>query len=447
MQQLLVGAFCFAFLGAGQIRAEVVNGAVPGLMPPLMELQVATRLEAKTLRQLGQILEEEAPQAFQRGAKDLKGAAEGLKLTLGMSVDRSSWRFGGLGRETTPIWLHLSKLMESLSKEKSVTEAQLKGLRDWYGTVDQANRDLMSEASLANLKALSEALEAVEVPLKAFDAPETVFLEVSLNASKLQRRSFDAIDFFARVQHQLKTGLKEKPPGNPTFENITMDAEAAVKTPNGEVFRGMDDAFKAEIEKIASQLETFSKSKTAILAGDMVWFRDSASRGRAIAGELKSGKFAALAAVVEWSNEVYATSFNEPSLAPALLIHSQMMLMGAEVGLLKRIGKGLEVARQQGASGLTLQRDGMKIVVKGVDQKLTFDFVESGSLNDQIEVTLRLAKATLGNSRLDKVNREKLEAVIVSLENQLVGLTRPSLGTDWADWVTELAKLIELYNF
>ncbi len=447
MQWFFGAVVWFAFVGAGQVSAEVVNGAVPGLMPPLMELQVAARLEAKTLRQLGQILEGEAPNAFRAGRRELLGAAEGLKLTSGMSPDPKSWRFGGLSRETTPILLHVSNLMAALQRQKNLTDAQLSGLRDWQRHFEEANRALMVEPSLQNLNALSVALEAIDVPLRAFEAAETVFLEISLNASKLQRRSFDAIEFFAGVQNQLKSGVKQRPPGNPIFENITMDADEALKNPEGQVFDGMDAAFKEELERLAAQLEAFSTTKSEILAGDVAWFRNTASKGRTIAAELKGGKFAALAGVVEWSNEVYATSFNEPSLSPALLLHSQMMLVATEVDVLKRVGRGLDAARRQGASGLTLQCNGMKIAVKGVTQKLTLDFIEAGSLSDQIEVTLRLAKNTLERSKLDKGHQAKLESVIASLENQLVALSRPTLGTDWAEWVTDLSKLVDLYRF
>jgi hypothetical protein len=447
MQWFLVGAVWFGFMGIGQVGAETRNGAVPGLMPPVMELQVAARLEAKTLRQLAQILEHEAPNVFRTGRRELQGAAEGLMLRQGMSADATSWRFGGVGRETTPILLHVSDLMKALAGDRTVTESQLRGLRDWFEAFQEADRTFMLEPSLQNLRALSDSLESVEVPMRAFDAPETRFLETALNASKLQRRSFEAIDFFASIQSQLKAGVKEKPAGNPVLEGVTMDVDQALKNPNGKVFQGMDAAFKEEIERLAAQLEAFSKTETTMLGGETVWFRNAASRGRTIASQLEDETFATLKAVVEWSNEVYETSFYEPALAPALLIQSQMMLVADELDLLRSIGKGLDAARKQKVKRLTLNRGGIKVMVNGVDQTLTFDFVEVGSLRNQIETTLRLARNTLEQSKLDKVNTSKLMSVIDALEGQRAALGKPTLGTEWVNWVTTLSKLVDLYNF
>lgn len=435
------GRFIFAFfLGLICVCpawAQETNGAVPGLLPPLTELQAATRLEHKTLVQFADILLEEGRKARRFGGFKLGREAEGVILLGGVVGDDGSMKFDGLNREIQPIKTHLDRLVLQVLAEVKLTDAQKAGLSAWKARVDEAFALCDKEPTLRNLRSYADSLIAITEALAEFDSPEVAFLEAGLDAWKLGRSVENAGSYFSFVLKAHKAELPKAAALAREFDGISIDPEKYTGKDSDKILSGLDARFVAWIGRIQKRLKSVSEKK----------FSEQIGQGEKLKAEISTGSWESLQHLMDWSDGVYQQLYGDDKMAPVMLRHSQMLLINSILTRFTKLGQIAGEGRKNGASSATFNTDEFVAEVENLKTAATVRITKSGELGFYLEETRRLAHLTLRESKLEAADRKTLEKAITAIEEVQKEMGEAIQFKRWSEWARQIYSITELYRF
>lgn len=410
------------------------NGAVPGLMSPTMEFQFASRMEGKTLFQIGEDVVREGRKSIRDKQAIQSGPAQGMRVT-GVEDKSETWMISGIGREIVPIQMHIHRITRQFKESEKLNAVQEKALEGWLAKFDGiANRIAKEDAKIDELDKLSDILllDVSEV-FDAVDRPDVHLLEAAMMAQVIDQRLYQIDFYFDQV-------LKLYRSRDPRTENISLvldgvgihPSQALAKKSTSKAVTGLGERYGSRVEYVHRHLKSGG--------GEVALIEEL----EALQRNFDDGKLTRIEEARNVMDKIYREIFSKKVLAPVAL----------------RVGIGMYTQNQQNLIANLIDAvkrtpDKEDYVIGGIRMKifnakggLSLVFIDDKKLvHSQLDSLIRLAEETRDKSKLEEKNLKILNDGIEALKKSKDSLGKEVRYRDWANWTNAANELHTLFKF
>ncbi len=431
-------------------------GAAEGLMPPIMELQLASRMVGIKLTQLGQALVRDGGAASKNKVPILEGLAKDLEVIEGDPADSRTWRVKGIDKRFNPWRTHLYRLTHKILAAEKLTEEQAEGISDWVASISHAELLLKQEASTKNLDNLSWKLLNSGRAFKAFTTPEIRLLETILDSAMVNQRMTMVFSYFEFEKQRLEKISKSLSPeqiaslapNKVSLDGLTLDGKALMADPNGNILLGLKERYSPWLKSVSSELMPFSKEETGLLLGHETRATKIIGLADSLLLDLDKGKWETFGKLKQLAIRIQGLIAFEPKFAPVALQTGYAPLANYQSQLFLSIMEKAVALRRQGAKQFSGSMGNLKYEVDITQRLARIKFTDGSSSFIRMLVDVRKAgEATLEQSKLGDTDRGKLVAAIEALAKAEKAVSEFTSYDDWARWTNALLELETLYNF
>ncbi len=445
---LSIGLLSFATLhpALADENAEP-NGAVPGLMPSMMELQFAARMEGKTLFQLGADLVRQGQAALIAQAPIAQGIAKGMEVVAGDPDESNTWRFKGLEREIGPIRSHLTTLINKILVENKPTAAQAKGLVEWFALFTTADMRCKEQPSIKNLDAITTVLLNATPAFRAFDQPEIRLLETILSTVRLEKHVRMISDYYSTILETFKNNPHRLEDNYLKIDKLTLNPQAALAG-NENAISGFKEQYGTWLALWALELKPYAEPNAPLLKGHQAEVAKIVADTERINSELAKGLWETQDQISTLIEDIQRLLAKEEAFAPVALRIEAGILFNYEMNLFATMRDGAALARG-------LKRNSLEATVGNVTYLLDLSvnppqikFSDpKNEFLDKIKRVNQLAQNTLKRSQLGPSDRIILETAIASLTDSEKAIANMTSHADWVKWLHAINEIHKLYKF
>lgn len=440
--------FLFLLLSTTYVTADEAtsNGAVKGLLSSRMELQFATRMEGKTLFQIGEDVVRQGRESLKTGEPIAEGVAKNMKVTQGKADEITSWRIEGLETEIAPIRLHIHRLAAEFKEIEKPTAQQEKALDEWIRRFNAADLACKTEPSIAKLDALSDILllEVNKVFL-AYDRAEVKLLEAIMEASTTGKRLYHIETYFSQVMNLYIARDERTEKVQLTMDGVGLHPSVILaKLKKEKAVTGLGSRYGSNIRAIRERLQEVSGDKT-LLVGQTALQIKVLKDLQTLEAELDNGDLGTIGKARDVLHSVEKLLYKEEKLAPAALRIGVGMYMSNQAGLFSDLAMQMKKNPKATAEYLI---GGIKLKVERSKEGFQITFVELASpLSKQIDSVLQLAQQTLKQSQMGEADRIILTNAIEALRASQGAIGKPVRYGKWAAWSNMVNDIHQLYKF
>lgn len=425
------------------------NGAVPGLLSPVTELQFASRMEGKTIFQLMEDVVSQGEASLKSKKPIPHGVAQGLSVVGGEPSKFETWKISGIEREIQPIRVHIHRLHEALKTSSELNEKQKTALDAWVKKFDAADATCIKNPTFANIDVLTELLLVdVQSVFESSDKAEVVLLEAVMEATTIDQRLWHMENFFGRILNAFKKRIP--------IEDVPLIMDGVgihpsviiVGLKDQKAVTGFEKKYGAWIKRVNDRLKSVAKDGS-LLKDHKADLTKLIAKLDAYDKIVSNGELETIGKGIELMRTVQNFMYQDEKLAPVALRIEVGLYASHQANFFGR----LQLAIQQ---DLKNEKDKFEYKIGGIGVRGIFNEKNrlevthlSGieKINEQLDSLIRLSEQTLAASKLKESDRGILTNAIQSLQDtkDIVGKNTPY--AKWVELTNTINEIHSLYKF